>query len=96
MRRLVRLLVAVWNSPYTPTTNHEKSMQTKNDTPKPEDSPEQETGEGCPEASCASSDTPETDAAWDESCPLKKLSDAEKKDFAAKLERERNALACPP
>ena len=28
-------------------------MQTKNDTSKPEGSPEQETGEGCPRASCS-------------------------------------------
>ena len=28
-------------------------MQTENDTPKPEDSPEQVTGEGCPEATCS-------------------------------------------
>lgn len=27
-------------------------MQTENDTSKPEDSPEQQTGEGCPEATC--------------------------------------------
>lgn len=30
-------------------------MQTENDTPKPEDSPEQVTGEGCPEATCSPS-----------------------------------------
>jgi hypothetical protein len=37
-------------------------------------------------------DTPETDAAWDESCPLKKLSDTEKREFARQLEREREKL----
>jgi hypothetical protein len=31
------------------THNHEKTMQTKNDTPKPEDSPQKVTGEGCQE-----------------------------------------------
>lgn len=38
------------------------------------------------------SETPETNTAWDESCALKKLSDQEKKEFASKLERERNDL----
>lgn len=39
----------------TLTTNHEKTMQTENDTPKPEDSPEQEAGEGCSGATCSRS-----------------------------------------
>ena len=37
----------------TLTTNHENTMQTENDTPKPKDSPQQESGEGCPEATCS-------------------------------------------
>ena len=37
----------------TLTTNHEKTMQTENDITKPEDSPKQETGEGCPGATCS-------------------------------------------
>jgi hypothetical protein len=39
----------------TLTTNHEKTMQTKNDTSKPETELKEETGEGCPEASCCAS-----------------------------------------
>lgn len=34
--------------------------------------------------------TPKTDAAWDDSDPLHKLSDNEKKEFARKLEQERD------
>ena len=37
----------------TLTTNHENTMQTKNDTSKPEDSPKQEASEGCSGASCS-------------------------------------------
>jgi hypothetical protein len=38
-------------------------MQTRNDTTKPADSPEQEAGEGCSGATCsASSETPKTEA----------------------------------
>jgi hypothetical protein len=33
----------------TLTTNHKNTMQTENDTSKPEDSPQQEAGEGCQE-----------------------------------------------
>jgi hypothetical protein len=42
-------------------------MQTENDTPKPEGSPEQVTGEGCPKASCSARPTPKEIAqrAWD-------------------------------
>ena len=35
-------------------------------------------------------ETPETDIAWDDSDPLWRLSDPEKRKFAQKLERERN------
>jgi hypothetical protein len=37
----------------TLTTNHENTMQTENQSSKPEDSPEQEAGEGCSGASCS-------------------------------------------
>lgn len=37
----------------TLTTNHQKTMNTKNDTTKPEDSPKQEAGEGCSGATCS-------------------------------------------
>jgi FtsZ-binding cell division protein ZapB len=39
----------------TLTTNHEKTMQTENDTSKPENSPQQEAGEGCSGATCSAS-----------------------------------------
>lgn len=35
------------------TTNHEKSMQTENQTSKPEESPRQEAGDGCSGATCS-------------------------------------------
>jgi hypothetical protein len=37
------------------TTNHEKTMQTENDTSKPETELKEETGEGCPGATCSAS-----------------------------------------
>ena len=33
-------------------------------------------------------ETPRTDAAWDESSPLQKLSEKERREFAGQLERE--------
>ena len=76
-------------------------MQTENDISKPEDSPEQEAGEGCSGATCsASSDTPETDGkclSWyPGTCTLGyegKNIDGRivLADFARKLERQRNA-----
>jgi aspartate/methionine/tyrosine aminotransferase len=65
-------------------------MHTENDTSKPEDSPQQEAGEGCSGATCsASSDTPETDAA----IALANDPDGapEVCDLCEKLERQRNA-----
>lgn len=38
------------------------------------------------------SETPRSDVAWDDSSPLYKLSDAERKEFAQDLERENAAL----
>ena len=39
----------------TLTTNHNNTMQTENDTSKPENEPEQEAGEGCSGATCSAS-----------------------------------------
>jgi len=39
----------------TLTTNHENTMQTENDTSKPEDPPQQDAGEGCSGATCSAS-----------------------------------------
>jgi hypothetical protein len=47
----------------TLTTNHEKTMQTENQTSKHEDSPKQEAGEGCSGATCSASDPYEREAA---------------------------------
>jgi len=51
-------LIARTPSSGTLTTNYEKTMQTKNDTSKPEDSPEQVTGEGCQERLVVPLDSP--------------------------------------
>jgi len=47
------ILLCRTTSSGTLTTNHENTMQTENDTSKPEDSPQQEAGEGCPGATCS-------------------------------------------
>jgi hypothetical protein len=69
----------------TLTNNHENTMQTKNDTSKHKDSPQQEAGEGCSEASCSRSSesppTPYPSGAWSRSDYVREYD---------KLERELN------
>ena len=69
-------------------------MQTENQTSKPDPVAKQETGEGCPEATCsASSDTPETDEQVKDVDRYKLPLTLVRAEFSKNLERSRNRLA---